>query len=107
MEIVTTLSSGDAFEGFNNIIERRADFALKRFRGDIQRMHVRFQGVNGLEGEAGVQCSILFNFFSHGRFVVQGGGLDVFSALNSCLKKIVEVVIIKKTEVVCYAGQPD
>lgn len=101
MKIITTLINGDVAGDFQNIIERRADFALKRFRHNIQRIHVRFEGVNGLKGEAGVQCSVLLNFISYGVIVVQGGSLDVFSAFNICINKIAEVIKIKKMTESC------
>ncbi len=96
MKIITTLSNGDVAPDIQNIIERRVDFALKRFKHNIQRIHVRFEGVNGLKGETGVQCSVLLNFFSYGVIIVRGGSLDVFSAFNICINKIAEVIKIKK-----------
>lgn len=95
MEIVVTLRGGDTADGLQNLIQRRVDFALKKFKFDIQRIHIRFEGLNDLKGEVGVQCMILFNFFSRGMVIVKGSGLDVFSAFNSCIKKIAEVLKLK------------
>lgn len=98
MEIVTTQKNRTMPIAFHHNVERRINFALNRFRHNIQRIHVRFDDSNGAKGRVGIRCSVLVNLLSHGIVVVQSKGVDAFSAFNSCIEKIVVTIKRKNTK---------
>ncbi len=74
-------------------VEQRVRFALRRLRGQVQRVHVRLDDINGPRGGRDMRCQVSVLTDGNGTLVAHATRLSLGPALDAALKRVTDSLV--------------
>ncbi|GAA6142600.1 HPF/RaiA family ribosome-associated protein [Hydrogenophaga sp. 5NK40-0174] len=93
MQVRIESRSPQQSEQWRTHVEQRVRFALRRLRGQVQRVHVRLDDINGPRGGRDMRCQVSVLTDGHGTLVGQATRLSFGPALEAALKRVTDSLV--------------